>query len=115
MIGLVEAAKDVVKHLGYHPQSIAMLSSTIRHRDITISKYRKRLDAKFPLSFPGSNIDQSPVTTTILGISAMLSNSVIPVALFTTDLLKQASTNLSSNFPDVKCKAPELLPHSPRL
>ncbi|CAI6084009.1 unnamed protein product [Clonostachys chloroleuca] len=98
----IEAAKDVVKHLGYHPQSIAILSSTLRHRGITISEYRKRLDAKFTLSLPGSNIDQSPVTTTILGISAMLSNSVIPVALFTTDLLKQASTNLSANFPDVK-------------
>ncbi|KAK7420036.1 hypothetical protein QQX98_003043 [Neonectria punicea] len=86
-----DAALRIVQSLQHHPQSIAMAASTIRQTALTVADYQQNMGSRVPLHLLGSTIDQSPVTKTILCISAMLSTSFIPVALFSaTSQLKTA-------------------------
>ncbi|KAK0759238.1 hypothetical protein N5P37_008123 [Trichoderma harzianum] len=77
-----EAAYRLVRQLKCHPQSIAIAASTISKKGLEISQYQKELDSNMPLRILGSTLDQSSVTRTVLRVSAMLSYTVIPVALF---------------------------------
>lgn len=81
---VAEAASRLVKQLSYHPQNIALAASTIRNKGLSVFEYQAKTETKWPLKLIGSTIHQSPVTKTILQISAMLSASIIPVALFST-------------------------------
>lgn len=102
---VAEAAANIARHLDYHPQALSLASSTIRYKGTTVEEYSQMLDAKTPVSMLGSTIDQSPVTRTILRISAMLSTSIIPLALFTaTSQLEQVPERFSSIFSDMKSK-----------
>ena len=47
-----------------------------------MSDYQREVASNMPLRILGSMLDQSSVTRTVLRVSAMLSYSVIPVALF---------------------------------
>ncbi|KAL7942941.1 hypothetical protein V8C42DRAFT_330840 [Trichoderma barbatum] len=77
-----EAAYRLVRQLQCHPQSIAIAASTICKKGLDISQYQKELASNMPLRILGSTLDQSSVTRTVLRVSAMLSYTVIPVALF---------------------------------
>lgn len=92
-------------HLGYHPQSISLTASTIRKKGWTITEYEKSLGLELPLRLIGSTIDLSPVTKTVLRISAMLSSSVIPVAIFSAGSpLRQAPQNFMTELESMKSK-----------
>ncbi|RFU76310.1 tetratricopeptide-like helical [Trichoderma arundinaceum] len=77
-----EAAYRLVRQLKCHPQSIALAASTISKKGLDISQYQRELDSNMPLRLLGSTLDQSSVTRTVLRVSAMLSYTIIPVALF---------------------------------
>ncbi|KAI5458452.1 hypothetical protein BGZ63DRAFT_46797 [Mariannaea sp. PMI_226] len=98
-----EAALQIVQRLQYHPQSIAMAASTIRQTNSTIVDFEMKMESRVPLHLLGSTIDQSPVSRTILRISAMLSFSIIPVALFyATSQIKIAPERFMGIFNDMK-------------
>ncbi|KAH6994901.1 hypothetical protein EDB80DRAFT_728193 [Ilyonectria destructans] len=98
----VEAALRIVQSLQHHPQSIAMTASTIRQTNSTVADYERNMESRVPLHLLGSTIDQSPVTKTILRISAMLSSSSIPVALFcATSQLKTAPDRFMGAFKEM--------------
>jgi hypothetical protein len=109
-LGVVEAAQIITEHLAYHSRSILLAASTIRQRGMTVDEYYRQLMEKTPLRLVGSTMDESPVTRTILRISAMLSTSVIPVALFTAGSeLKQVPERFTSIFGEIKSKYMPLL------
>jgi hypothetical protein len=78
-----EAARHAVEFLEYHPRNIALTASMIRRKNVTVSDYFNTSQLHMPLSAPKSHIDQSPFAEMIMRISAMLSSSAIPVAIFT--------------------------------
>ncbi|EFZ00704.1 kinesin light chain-like protein [Metarhizium robertsii] len=88
-------ALTVVEKLSYHPQSIATAAATIRNKGMSILEYHAMLQASTSMTLLGSSLHQSPLTKTVLQISAMLSTSVIPVALFSaTSQLDEAPERL---------------------
>ncbi|OAQ78445.1 tetratricopeptide repeat protein [Purpureocillium lilacinum] len=97
-----EAAARVVKQLEYHPQNISLAASTMRNKALSLLEYHKRIESKLPLSIFGSTMDQSPVTHTVLRVSAMLSDSAIPVALFTVSSLKTVPARFANVFAEMK-------------
>ena len=102
----MEAASNIAQHLEYHPQALSLAASTMHYKGTTVEEYSQLLDGKIPLAMLGSAIDQSPVTRTILRISAMLSTSIIPLALFTaTNQPKQVPDRFTSIFDDMKSES----------
>ncbi|KAJ6442265.1 tetratricopeptide repeat protein [Purpureocillium lavendulum] len=99
-----EAASRVIRQLGYHPQNISLAASTMRNKALDVLEYYDRVEAKLPLSVLGSTMDQSPVTRTVLRISAMLSDSMIPVALLTVSSLKTVPARFVKVFAEMKGK-----------
>ncbi|PTB72478.1 hypothetical protein M440DRAFT_158309 [Trichoderma longibrachiatum ATCC 18648] len=77
-----EATHQLVRQLKCHPQSVALAASTISKRGLDVSYYQSEVASHMPLRILGSMLDQSSVTRTVLRVSAMLSYTVIPVALF---------------------------------
>ncbi|KAK1240587.1 hypothetical protein MKX07_004615 [Trichoderma sp. CBMAI-0711] len=77
-----EAAHKLVRQLKCHPQSIALAASTINKKGLDVSYYQSEVAFNMPLRTLGSMLDQSSVTRTVLRVSAMLSYTAIPVALF---------------------------------
>lgn len=99
----MEAASRVVRQLKCHPQSISLAGSTIRKKGHTIFNYQRQLEVKMPLGILGSTLDQSPVTRTVLRVSAMLSSSMIPVTLFNPAMeLKDAPSRFLNVFQELK-------------
>ncbi|EFY85129.1 hypothetical protein J3459_016513 [Metarhizium acridum] len=97
------AASVVVEQLSYHPQSIATAAATIRNKGMSILEYHTMLQASTSMTLLGSALDQSPLTKTVLQISAMLSTSVIPVALFSaTSHLDEAPERLRSILGEIR-------------
>ncbi|KND91932.1 Nephrocystin-3 [Tolypocladium ophioglossoides CBS 100239] len=98
-----EAASRAVEQLEYHPQNIALAASTMRNKGLTVFDYQSKVEAKMPLTLLGSTIHQSPVTRTILRISAMLSASMIPVTLFSASShLKTVPARFTNIFAEMK-------------
>ncbi|UNI22382.1 hypothetical protein JDV02_008274 [Purpureocillium takamizusanense] len=97
-----DAAARVVRQLEYHAQDVSMAASSMRNKALTVLEYHTRIESKLPLSVFGSTIDQSPVTRTVLRISAMLSDSVIPAALFTVSSLKTVPARFANVFAEMK-------------
>ncbi|KAL6862291.1 hypothetical protein J3F83DRAFT_745778 [Trichoderma novae-zelandiae] len=79
-----EAAHELVRQLKCHPQSIALAASTISKKGLDVSYYQREVASNMPLRILGSTLDQSSVTRTVLRVSAMLSYTVIPAALFSS-------------------------------
>lgn len=103
---VVEAAANIARHLEYHPQALSLAAATMHYKGTAVKEYSQMLDAKVSLGMLGSAIDQSPVTRTILRISAMLSTSIIPLDLFTaTGQVKQIPERFTSIFADMKSEA----------
>ena len=100
---VADAAAHLVRQLSYHPQSVVLAATTIRNKGVSVAEYRDTNEAQLPLKILGSALHQSPVTKTILQISAMLSLSVIPVALFNaTSYLERAPESLKGVINDLK-------------
>ncbi|KAL6900330.1 hypothetical protein GGI43DRAFT_383810 [Trichoderma evansii] len=78
----VDAAYKLVRQLKCHPQSVALAASTISKKGLDVSLFQSQLQSNMPLRLLGSTLDQSSVTRTVLRVSAMLSYTIIPVALF---------------------------------
>ncbi|UKZ58053.1 hypothetical protein TrVGV298_011915 [Trichoderma virens] len=98
-----EAAHRLVRQLKCHPQSIAIAASTICKKGLDISQYQKELASNMPLRILGSTLDQSSVTRTVLRISAMLSYTVIPVALFSpSKRLKNTPARFTDAFAEIR-------------
>ncbi|KAL7795059.1 hypothetical protein V8C37DRAFT_375440 [Trichoderma ceciliae] len=93
----VEAAYRLVRQLKCHPQSIALAASTISKKGLDISQYQSELESNMPLRLLGSTLDQSSVTRTVLRVSAMLSYTIIPVALFSPS---KGPKNMPARFTD---------------
>ncbi len=74
----------------------------MRNKALSVLEYHTRIESKLPLSVFGSTMDQSPVTHTVLRVSAMLSDSVIPVALFTVSSLKAVPVRFANVFAEMK-------------
>ncbi|KAK5995898.1 Nephrocystin-3 [Cladobotryum mycophilum] len=91
-----EAASRLVQGLKYHPQTISLAGSTIRKKGLTVFEYQQEVESNMPLRIMGSTIDQSPVTKTVLRVSAMLSSSAIPVALFRLNEASARAMNASA-------------------
>lgn len=80
-----------------------MTACTIRKKGMTVLDYRRKLELKMSWNMIGSTIDQSPVTRTILRISAMLSSTVIPVTLFSAPpYIKEAPARFMNIFAEMK-------------
>ncbi len=101
-----ETEASLVKRLECHPVRISQAASTIRFTRMTLSEYLRELDEKAMPRIFGSAIDQFPMTRTILRVSAMLSSSAIPTALFNAQL---KATEVPSRFTraisEIKCKS----------
>lgn len=82
-----------------------MAASAIRKRGYTLTEFETTLDTSTQsFQLLGSTIDQSPLVQTILRISAMLSASVIPVALFDgTTHAGEAPSRFSNMVAEIKC------------
>ncbi len=81
-ITAVASAKDLVKRLECHPQSIVQAASAIHVKNILVSDYELQLATSLSPRVFGSTIDQSPAARLILRISALLSLSAVPASLF---------------------------------
>lgn len=93
----VEAAYKLVRQLKCHAQSIALAASTISKKCLGVSHFQSQLQSSMPLRLLGSTLDQSSVTRTVLRVSAMLSYTVIPVALFNSS---KEPKNIPARFAD---------------
>ncbi|GFP59757.1 nephrocystin-3 [Trichoderma asperellum] len=93
----VEAAYKLVRQLKCHPQSVALAASTISKKSLDVSHFQSQLQSNMPLRLLGSTLDQSSVTRTVLRVSAMLSYTVIPVALFNPS---KGPKNIPTRFAD---------------
>lgn len=102
-----------MRQLKCHPQSIAIAASTISKKGLEISQYQKELDSNMPLRILGSTLDQSSVTRTVLRVSAMLSYTVIPVALFSRPKEpKHTPTRFTDAFAEIRGAFSQLYPNT---
>lgn len=99
----VEAAYKLVRQLKCHSQSVALAASTISKKSLVVSHFQSQLQSNMPLRLLGSTLDQSSVTRTVLRVSAMLSYTVIPVALFNPSKgPKNVPTRFADAFAEIK-------------
>lgn len=90
-----------MRQLKCHAQSIALAASTISKKCLGVSHFQSQLQSSMPLRLLGSTLDQSSVTRTVLRVSAMLSYTVIPVALFNPSKeLSKELKNIPARFAD---------------
>lgn len=86
-----------MRQLKCHPQSVTLAASTINKKGLDVSLFQSQLHSNMPLRLLGSTLDQSSVTRTVLRVSAMLSYTVIPVALFNPS---KGPKNIPTRFAD---------------
>lgn len=92
-----------MRQLKCHAQSIALAASTISKKCLGVSHFQSQLQSTMPLRLLGSTLDQSSVTRTVLRVSAMLSYTVIPVALFNPSKeLKNIPARFADAFAEIR-------------